>query len=71
MAMDAGRIEFRVICRHKDGSDMRWKTAASLEDAIEYVNALDSRFRAEREWFIYEVTINEAAKIVHRFEKLS
>jgi hypothetical protein len=66
---DPERTEFRVICRYENGTELTWKVTDMREDAIRYIDNVDSRLRSQCDWLVYKVTISELAEIVHRVEK--
>ena len=67
--IDLHRIEFRVMCRYANGSELSWNTTDTLEDAITYINELTPRLRGLCDWVVYEVRISEFAGIVYEVRR--
>jgi hypothetical protein len=67
--LDLQRVEFRVMCRYTNGSELTWNTTDTLEDAIGYINELTPRLRSLCDWIVYEVRISEFAGIVYEVRR--
>jgi hypothetical protein len=63
--LDLQRVEFRIMCRYANGSELTWNTTDTLEEAITYINGLAPRLRGLCDWVVYEVRISESAGIVY------
>ena len=67
--LDRQRVEFRVMGRYTNGSELTWNTTDTLEDAITYINELTPGLRGLCDWVVYEVRISESAGIVYEVRK--
>jgi hypothetical protein len=71
LPIEIRRVEFRVICKDQNGTELKWKITETLKDAVDFVDRLEPRFRQQCEWLVFEVAVAESARVVHRIPQLS
>jgi hypothetical protein len=64
--IETRRVEFRVVCKDRNGTELKWKICDNLKDGVDFIDQLKPRYRDRCEWLVYEVTVAESAKVVHR-----
>ena len=62
------RVEFRVACTDENGTQLVWKYAETLENAVYYLKNLDDKYKARRKWFIHEARITEIIRTVYTLD---
>ena len=62
------RVEFRVVCADENGTQLVWKYAETLENALHYLKNLDHKYQARCKWFIYEAQVTEVIRTVYTLD---